>query len=147
LDSQPTIDAVTALNASGFPVYVIGVPGSGPYGALLDELAIAGAGGPDAGGASHYYAADTADQALFAKAISQIAAQLTGGCTVQLDNTPPDPMLVNVFLGGKVLPQLGPDGWTLDGTTVTIEGASCQSILNGEVLDVRVVAGCPVVLL
>jgi hypothetical protein len=154
-DSQPTIDAVTALNAAGFPVYVIGVPGSGPYAALLDQLGIAGAGGPDAGssgpdagGGSHYYKADTADQALFVKDISQIAAQLTGGCTVQLDKTPPDPTLVNVFLGGKVLPQLSPDGgWTLDGTTVTIEGASCQSILHGDVLDVRVVAGCPVVLL
>ncbi len=105
------------------------------------------AGGTDRGSAPHYYAVDTADQALFAKAISQIAAQVTGGCTLQLDNTPPDPMLINVFLGGKVLPQSGPDGWTLDGKNVTIEGASCQSILNGDILGVRVVAGCPVVLL
>jgi hypothetical protein len=155
-DSQPTKDAVTMLSASGFPVYVIGVPGSAPYATLLTDLAIAGAGGadggagamgPDGGSAAHYFAADTADQALFIQAISRIAAQLTGGCTLQLDKTPPDPMLVNVFLGGKVLPKSGPDGWTLDGTNVTIEGASCQSILNGEVLDVRVVAGCPVVLL
>jgi hypothetical protein len=41
---------------------------------------------------------------------------------------------------------MGTDGWTLDGTTVTILGASCQKILDGDVLDVRVVAGCPTLL-
>jgi hypothetical protein len=58
---------------------------------------------------------------------------------------PPDPNLVNVFFDGSPLPQSGPDGWTLSGTTVTVLGASCQKILDGDVLDVRVVAGCPTV--
>jgi hypothetical protein len=60
---------------------------------------------------------------------------------------------VNVFFDGSPVPQAGPDGWTLtttreDGgsqTTVTVLGASCQKILAGDVLDVRVVAGCPTV--
>jgi hypothetical protein len=39
------------------------------------------------------------------------------------------------------------DGWTLDGATVTLLGASCQQVLSGAVLDVRVVAGCPTVTL
>jgi hypothetical protein len=50
---------------------------------------------------------------------------------------------VNVFVDEQVLPQDGPDGWTLDGQTVTVLGQTCQSILSGAVLDVRVVAGCP----
>ncbi|HLK35365.1 MAG TPA: vWA domain-containing protein [Polyangiaceae bacterium] len=144
-DSAPTIAAVTALAAAGTPVYVIGVPGSTPYANLLDQLAIAG--GTDRGQEPHYYAADTADQSQFVTAISRIAAKLAGGCTVQLDNPPPDPTHVNVFLGGQVLPQTGADGWTLDGSTVTILGASCQSILDGDVIDVRVVGGCPTVLI
>ena len=90
-----------------------------------------------------YYAVSTADeQALFA-AMSQIAAQITGSCTLTLDKAPPDPSLVNVFLNGNAIPQSGPNGWTLSGKTVTILGTSCQAILNGDVLDVRVVAGCP----
>ena len=56
---------------------------------------------------------------------------------------PPDPDLVNVFLNEQVLAASGADGWTLSGTTVTILGSSCTEILNGDVLDVRVVAGCP----
>jgi hypothetical protein len=50
-----------------------------------------------------------------------------------------------VFLDGKVLPQSGPDGWTLDGSTVTILGASCLEITEGDVIDVRVEDGCPTV--
>jgi hypothetical protein len=33
--------------------------------------------------------------------------------------------------------------WTIQGRTVTILGAACDRIMNGDVLDVRVVAGCP----
>jgi von Willebrand factor type A domain len=33
--------------------------------------------------------------------------------------------------------------WVLQGQTVTILGGACQQIMSGEVLDVRVVAGCP----
>ena len=85
----------------------------------------------------------TADPAAFTAALSSVAAKITGSCTLQLDQMPPDPMLVNVFLDEQVLPQSGSDGWTLDGSTVTILGASCAEIMNGSILDVRVVAGCP----
>jgi hypothetical protein len=141
LDAQPTIDAVAAIAGAGIPVYVVGVPGSEPYAKLLDALATAG--GTARATEPLYYAVSTADeQALFA-AISKIAAQVTGSCTLTLDQAPPDPSLVNVFLNGSAIPQSGPNGWTLSGTTVTVLGTSCQAILDGDVLDVRVVAGCP----
>jgi hypothetical protein len=143
LDSQPTIDAVTALSQAGIPVYVVGVPGSAPYADLLDKLAIAG--GKARGSEPQYYAVDTADQAAFLATLSTIAAKIAGSCTLTLNQAPPDPSLINVFLDGNVLPQSGPDGWTLSGSTVTILGASCQAINDGTVLDVRVVAGCPTV--
>ncbi|HEY1696763.1 MAG TPA: vWA domain-containing protein [Polyangiaceae bacterium] len=143
LDAQPTIDGVIALAAAGIPVYVVGVPGSEPYAALLDELATAG--GTARGSEPQYYAVGTTDQAALLTALSKIAAKVAGACTLTLDQAPPDPTLINVFLDGTALPQQGPDGWTLDGTTVTILGASCQAILDGDVLDVRVVAGCPTV--
>jgi hypothetical protein len=141
LDAQPTIDAVAAIYAAGIPVYVVGVPGSEPYAQLLDALATAG-GRPRAS-EPLYYAVSTADEQALFSAMSKIAAQVTGSCTLTLDNAPPDPSLVNVFLDGSAIPQSGPNGWTLSGQTVTILGTSCQAILNGNVLDVRVVAGCP----
>ncbi len=141
LDAQPTIDAVTAIAQSGVPVYVVGVPGSAPYASLLDALAKAG--GTARSTEPLYYAVDTTDVSAFTAAIFSIAATITGTCTLALDDVPPEPTNVNVFLGETVLPQAGPDGWTLSGKTVTILGQSCDAIRTGAVLDVRVVAGCP----
>jgi hypothetical protein len=145
LDTQPTVDAVAAIAAAKIPVYVVGVPGSAPYAQVLDQLAQAG--GTARAGEPQYYAIDTADTAALLQVLSGIAAKITGTCTLDLGSTPPDPDLVNVFFDERALPQMGPDGWMLDGNTVTVLGASCQKILNGSVLDVRVVAGCPTVTL
>jgi hypothetical protein len=143
LDEEPTIQAVRTIAAAGIPVYVVGVPGSAPYANLLDQLAVAG--GTGRGSEPQYYAIDSADQSALEGALSGIAAKITGTCTLSLGNAPPDPGLLNVFFDENAISQSGPDGWTLDGSTVTITGASCQKILNGDVLDVRVVAGCPTV--
>ncbi|MDP9001259.1 MAG: VWA domain-containing protein, partial [Myxococcota bacterium] len=145
LDAQPTIDAVKAIAAAGIPVYVVGVPGSAPYASLLDQLALAG--GTARAAEPLYYAIDSADQSVLLATLSSIAAKITGSCVLDLGNVPPDPGQVNVFLDERVLPQAGPNGWILDGTNVTILGASCQMIVRGDVLDVRVVAGCPTVTL
>ena len=144
LDAAPTTDAVAALATAGMPVYVVGVPGSAPYASLLDELAMAG--GTARGSEPQYYAIGSADQADLLAALSSIAAKITGTCTLTLNAAPPDPGLVNVFFDEVPLPETGPDGWKLDGTTVTVQGASCAKILGGAVLDVRVVAGCPTVM-
>ncbi len=144
LDSGPTKLAVGAIAAAGMPVYVIGIPGSAPYANLLDEMAAAG--GTARATAPHYFAVDSADQSALEAAMSQIAATVTATCTLHLDNVPPTSGLINVFFDTRVLPQAGPDGWSLSGTDVTILGASCQRILDGEVPDVRVVAGCPTVI-
>jgi hypothetical protein len=140
LDGQATADAVTQLAQNGVPVYVVGVPGSAPYADLLNQLAMNG--GTARTEPPYYYAVDSADVAAFSAAISSVAASIAGSCTLTLDQPPPDPAQVNVFLDEQPLPQAGPDGWSLDGQTVTIDGASCNAIRAGSVLDVRVVAGC-----
>jgi hypothetical protein len=139
LDEQPTAVAIAALAKAGIPVYVVGLPGSGTYAMALDDFA-------SAGGTGAYYAVTTTDQAALETALKQIAAKITGTCTFNLGSVPPDPSLVNVFLDETILPQQGPDGWTLMGSTLSIEGGSCQRILDGDVLDIRVFAGCPTVL-
>jgi hypothetical protein len=249
LDAEPTTSAVQALSANGFPVYVVGVPGSAPYATLLDTLATAGGTARDPNGAGpQYYNVATTDEPAFQAALFQVAAKVTGSCTLKLDAVPPNPNLVNVFLDeqplatgagcidpggtemgaddamlqgdaiaatdaaaqtdattpsdatartdaiaatdataqtdaiatsdamlqGDAVPASGdalsPEGaseamppgppamtleagfatsacnWILEGQTVTLLGAACQEIMSGNVLDVRVVAGCPTVI-
>ena len=137
-----------AVAAAGVPVYVIGVPESEPYADVLDQLAIAGgtarAASDDAGG-RQYYAVTGSGQADLEAALSAIAAKITGTCALDLGTAPIDPTLINVFFDDVPIPQAGADGWSLEGTTVTILGARCEQVLSGAVLDVRVVAGCPTV--
>jgi hypothetical protein len=143
LDSTATILAVTALAKKGVPTYVIGVPGSEPYASVLDQLAQAG--GAARAEEPYYYAVDTTDQHAFYAALSKIAAKVTATCVLPLGMAPPDPALMNVYFDGKVVAQEGPDGWAYADDTVTLLGTSCSEVLDGDVLDVRVVAGCPTI--
>jgi hypothetical protein len=140
LDADATESAVRRLRVSDISTYVIGVPGSGTYSTLLDALATSG--GTARAGSPKYYRVDSAQQAEFSRALAQVVAKIVASCTISLSKPPEDPRKVNVYLDEAILSQAGPDGWTLDGQTVTLEGASCQKVLDGEVLDVRVVAGC-----
>jgi hypothetical protein len=90
---------------------------------------------------------NSTDQSAFASALGAVAAKIVGSCTLQLD-ADPDAGAVNVFFDGTPVPQTAADGspaWALSGTTVTVLGAACDSITSGQVLDVRVVVGCPTV--
>jgi hypothetical protein len=142
LDNAATLDAVSALKLAGIPTYVIGIPGSAPYASLLSDMAMAG--GTAREGATRYYNVDTADAAAFAAALSTVAAKITATCTFSLGSIPPEPDRVNVYLDGAVVPK--EPGWSLEGDTVTLLGATCAKVLAGDVLAVRVVGGCPTVL-
>jgi hypothetical protein len=144
LDSAATVQAISALAARGIPTYVVGVPGSEPYAALLDQMATAG--GTARAAAPYYYAVSRSDQAAFTSALASVAASITATCTLNLSEAPPDPTHVNVYLDGVVVPQDPVNGWSLSGTTVTLLGTTCQSVLAGDSLDLRVVAGCPTIL-
>jgi hypothetical protein len=53
--------------------------------------------------------------------------------------------LVNLYLDGHVVPQHPVNGWTLSGSTVTLVGNTCDEVLAGDALALRIVAGCPTV--
>lgn len=143
LDEQPTIAAVQAIAAAGVSTYVIGVPGSGPYAGLLDQLATAGNTARSSEPA--YYPVDSYDQTAFESALSQIAAKITGTCTLALGSPPPDPTHVNVYFDNVAVPADPVNGWVLSGATITLMGTACTEVVSGAVLNVRVVAGCPTV--
>jgi hypothetical protein len=144
LDTDPTLAAITALAAKGIPTYVVGVPGSAPYADVLDRMAQAG--GTARATEPLYYAVDSTDQAALSTALGAIAAKITATCSLSLSAPPPDPTQVNVYLDGAVVPQDAANGWTLDGQTVTLVGNTCQRVMAGDALSLRVVAGCPTVL-
>ena len=144
LDSSASVEAVSAYLQANIPVYVVGVPGSGPYADLLDQMAQAG--GTARTSPPYYYAVGTSDVTAFDQALQAIAAKVTATCTFTLASAPTDPTLINVYLDEKVVPQDPTNGWSIDGATVTLLGTTCQRVLSGAVLDVRIIGGCPTVL-
>ncbi len=143
LDTQPTIDAVTALANAGVPTYVIGVPGSGPYSGLLDQLATAG--GTARASSPKYFRVDSPGESGLTLALSEIAAKITASCVLPLTPSPPDPNRVNVYFDDVPVPPDPVNGWKLEGDTVTLLGDACSKVLSGQVLNLRVIAGCPTV--
>jgi hypothetical protein len=140
-DASATLGAITALRSSGVPVYVLGLPGTGPYASLLDQMATAG--GTAQPGARKYFAVDTASEAVMLAALRKIAAQIAGTCEFELREEPANPALVNVYVDDAPLPFEPVNGWSIDGRRVTLLGTACERIKSGDVLDVRIIAGCP----
>jgi hypothetical protein len=143
LDSAATTSAVAALKASGIPVYVIGLPGTATYGALLDQLALAG--GTAQPTSPKYFKIDSSSESLLLAALKKIAAQIVASCVFTLKEAPASANLVNVYLDEKVVPKDPVNGWKLEGPVVTLLGDSCTRVLSGDVLDVRIITGCPTV--
>ncbi len=141
LDAEATEVAVRALAGAGVKTYVLGIPGSASYAPLLDKLALAG--GTARPTVPYYYRVDSTGAEL-TTALKKIAGQILARCQFDL-KTAPDPASVNVYLDDKLLPQ-EPGNWRLEGKTVTLTGAACDRVMAGDVLAVRVVAGCPTVL-
>ena len=143
LDDAETESAVAALKAAGIDTYVIGVPGSGPYAALLDKLAVAG--GAARPTSPRYYRVDSTDAAALEVALRAIAAKVTASCELPINPPPADPTRLNVFFDDVVLPADPVNGWRYEAGKVTLLGEACQRLTAGEVLGLRVVAGCPTV--
>lgn len=144
LDSAATLSAVSALKSAGIPVYVIGLPGTAAYASLLDQLAVSG-GTALPTSPKYYKIASTADHTALLKTLKQIAAKIVATCDFKLKEAPAQANQVNVYLDEVVLPKDPVNGWKLDGATVTLLGQACEQVLSGDVLDVRIITGCPTI--
>jgi hypothetical protein len=142
VDAEASVAAVQALNDAGIKTFVVGMPGSEPYVALLNQMAEAG--GTARSGDTQYYPVD--DTEALEQSLVEIAASVAISCDIPLDYDPPDPDFVNVYFDG-VLVEYDPEGgweWTADGH-VAIRGAACDQLMAGDVLEVQVFAGCKTV--
>ncbi len=136
-DSEASVEAVADLATMGIKTYVIGLPDSAAFARVLNDMAIAG----DTGHSNYYAVADAADLATH---LRSIGAEVAIECRIELDEEPPDPDLVNVYLDAVVLPSDETEGWVFTSpTSIEIVGDSCNRLESGDVLNVQIVAGCP----
>ena len=146
LDDQGTVDEVTQLATAGVSTFVVGIPGSAPYAALLDALAEAG--GRAASTTSPKYF-EVADAQQLTDTLESITKQLVRSCEFQLEQGPPDPDKVNVYIDGEVVPKDGADGWEYDNSTdpptIVIKGQTCEDLIAQGAESVSFAFGCPTV--
>ena len=143
LEAEATNTAVARLKSLGISTFVIGMPGSVTYATLLDRLATTG--GTAQSGSPGYYRVDSADKADLMSALRKVASKIVATCTYELKDAPPDVGKLNVYLDEVVVPRDGGNAWKLDGKTVTLVGETCDKVMRGDVLDVRIILGCPTV--
>jgi hypothetical protein len=147
LDEAATVAQLTTMAAAGIKTFVVGIPGTEPYVATLDALAVAG-GAPAAAASPKYFAVTAAGGVDGLKQVfDTITHQLIKSCNIQLQSAPPDRMKLNVYVDGKVVPQAGADGWDLVSTdgalpTVVLKGATCAAIEANGANNVQIVYGC-----
>jgi hypothetical protein len=163
LDEDPTRDAVGALFSHHIPTYVIGIPGSGPYSALLEQLALAGGTARPMHPA--YY--DVLHLAELDEVLASIGAKVVLPCHLRLEAPPPNRALVNVYIDRELLTYGSEDGWIWSdfgdagadeeseaeplpaeaGASSQVEldlvGAACDKLASGKVSQVQIIFGCP----
>ncbi len=124
--------AIDALLAKGVRTYVIGydTKSDAKLASVLDGFAVHG------GTATHRA---VEDEASLLSEFQKITATLVS-CTYDLEKAPPDPSFVLVKVDGKQLNLNQPDGWSIKGATITVEGQACKAMQDGKphVLSVEV---------
>jgi hypothetical protein len=144
LDDTATVAAVGELDAAGIPTFVIGVPGSEAYAAVLD--AAAGAGGTARSGNPAYYAVTTSDAAALTAALSQVIDQVTAACFLKLTRVVVTANLV-VSVGEQRAPEDPRNGFTVDGAgdkqILSLHGAACDLAVAGAPVSIHVLDECP----
>jgi len=142
VDADDTEAAVRAYEDAGVDTYVVGMPGSEAYRALLGRLATAG--NTARPGDTPYYA--VSDTSQLTVALRSIGAQVAISCDLPLTQVPESPELVNVYFDDQVVPNSDRDGWHYTGAdSIQFLGAACEKLTSGDVLNVQVLAGCPTV--
>jgi hypothetical protein len=142
VDHDQSVAAVAALADAGIRTFVVGMPGSEPYIALLNAMADAG-GTARAGDEGYYAVGDTAE---LSEALTAIAASVAISCEIGLDYEPPDRNYVNVYFDEVQVPHDPANGWSFgEAGQVWLHGAACDRLSSGEVLEVQILAGCKTV--
>jgi hypothetical protein len=119
LDDVNTIAAAGQVAAAGFPVFVLGLPGTENFSDVLRSLA-------RAGGTNDFYNANSAS--ALAQSLEDIAVRL-GSCRFDLPGSPrPDQITVSVDGSSVARDAARNDGWDLiDANTIELFGDACTA--------------------
>jgi hypothetical protein len=151
LDDSSSVDQITALKAANVSTFVIGIPGSENYAAVLDSFAVAGGQAASATSPKYYAVTAAGGVAALTSAFQSITVKLVTTCDLQLKVEPPDTTLLNISIDDLIIPKAGGEaginGWTLDQTTkpstIRITGAPCDKLKSTGATSVQVLYGCP----
>jgi hypothetical protein len=141
VDRPATLAAMKAFAEADIPVYVIGIPGSETYAAVLEEMAIAA--GTAQVAKPFYYRVDDVDN--LTSVLGGIAA-VAISCIFTIEDPPKEDNQTNVYLNGTVLPADLQNGWRWmdpDLTRIELLGDACNALKTGKVKSVQIVSGCP----
>jgi hypothetical protein len=129
LDDVNAVASANQLANSGFPVFVLGLPGTENFSGVLTRLATAG-------GTGNFYNATSADS--LATSLEEIAVRL-GSCRFDLPGAPrPDQVTVTVDGTAIARDSSRSDGWDLiDSNTIELFGDACTTASRAQ-QDIRV---------
>jgi Mg-chelatase subunit ChlD len=112
--------AVRALKDKNIPTYVIGYQIDASYQGMMNELA-------QLGGTARYRAVENADQIV--TTFREITKDVVK-CSFDLSEAS-DPHFVRVQIDQTSIALDASDGWTIQGKTVTLQGAACTKLRDG----------------
>lgn len=149
LDDAATVSALNDLKTAGVKTFVIGIPGSEAYATFLDAFADAGGMVNPAAPPKYYAVSGSGDVGGLTAVFDTITGALITTCRLQLSSTPSDLGALNVYVDGTLIPQSGPDGWSIDTTTdpptIVLEGNTCTEMQTKGAKVVEIAYGCPTI--
>jgi hypothetical protein len=133
-DLKFTLDAIDALKNNGIKTFVVGYDAAldATFGNALTQMAMHG-------GTDMYYPVQNADS--LNTAFSSISQKVVT-CSFDFKDDVSDTRLIHVTLDATTLKPDDPDGWTISGKTVTVQGASCTTLQAGGSHRVEIVLEC-----
>jgi hypothetical protein len=130
--------ALDGLRGDGVKTYVIGydTKKDATFASAMDKLA-------EHGGTGTHRPVE--DQATLAKEFESIASSAIS-CTFALERQPEDPSYVLVKVDGQQINYNTLDGWTINGKTIELQGASCALLQDGKKHTLNVQVQCDIVI-
>ncbi len=134
--TNASVSAIQNLAQTGIATYVLGFGFGDADISGLQAMAAAGGGG-------QVYPADSPAQ--LQAAFDAILGDITvPSCEFQLQQTPSNTSDINISFNGVELVRDDPNGWSYDEATktITLLGASCESVKSGGASGIDVDLGC-----
>jgi uncharacterized protein YegL len=121
-DKQLTIQAIDELSAYGVKTFVVG------YDAQLDQtFAQSLSEFAQHGGTDDYFPVQ--NETSLIEAFEKISESIVT-CNFEFKSPIDDPRLLRVTLDGVLLRPDDPNGWVVNGQTITIQGSSCEALMD-----------------